>query len=435
MTLVDPNLIKEIKGYSTKDFNVSACFNCGNCTAICPLSDEEHPFPRTLIRYAQVGLREKILGSDQMWLCSYCNDCSDTCPRDAEPGEFVMATRRWAMGQYEVTGISRFLHKTNYGAFLLMGLIFLLSVLLFYLLGTPENVVEGRPIRLFDLISQLTVEIVGIAIGGFVSIVIALSILNMYRLISKEYNSSLPDGIITAYSTRKKDKKLNTTYHLIFSPFIMVKQAIIVTIKEVFLQYRQLECALPPHQPEYKSQFIRNRWLMHLLVLWGFVGLLVSPILNFIFKHDSNQFVELTHPVRLLGIISGIMLMVGVVIAAWSRWKKNSSYASHSIACDWIFLFFLFVVGLTGFLVTISFYIQALPSIWSYWFFVFHIISVMDLLLFAPFGKFSHVWYRSIALWIHYGLLARKTKITKEFKEAKAKAKAKKLKARAVKAA
>ncbi|MFX1506023.1 MAG: 4Fe-4S dicluster domain-containing protein [Promethearchaeota archaeon] len=423
MTLVNPDLIKEIKKYSTKDFNISACFNCGNCTAICPLSDEEDPFPRRLIRFAQVGLKEKILGSDQMWLCSYCNDCSDTCPRDAEPGEFVMATRRWAMGQYDVTRISQLLQKSRWGGFLAIGLIFVFSLILFYLFSTPLNTPLERPIRLFDLVSKETVEIVGISLAAIVIVIIGLSILNMYRLISKEYNSNLTDGIKTAYKTRLKDKKLNTSYHLIFSPFIMTKQAFFVLIKEVFGQYRQLECALPPHKPEFKSQFIRSRWFMHLFILWGFFGLGLSTALNMFLKPDPNVLVPITHPIRILGIISGISLMIGISIAFWNRLKKTSRYSSHSLTCDWIFLVHLFLVGLTGFLVTINVYITAIPPMWGYLFFVAHIIVVIELILLAPFGKFSHVWYRSFALWIHYGLHARQNKLEKEVKKAKMKSK------------
>jgi len=56
---------------------------------------------------------------------------------------------------------------------------------------------------------------------------------------------------------------------------------------------------------------------------------------------------------------------------------------------------------------------------------VFHIIAILMLFTFAPFGKFGHVWYRSFALWIHYGLVARKEKLIKELKREKAKAKQK----------
>ena len=112
----------------------------------------------------------------------------------------------------------------------------------------------------------------------------------------------------------------------------------------------------------------------------------------------------------------------------WNRLKKSSRYSSHTLTCDWVLLTHLFLVGLTGFLVTISFYVTALPPMWSYIFFVAHIIVVIELILLAPFGKFAHVWYRSFALWIHYGLQARQKKLDKEVKKAKMEAKKEKVK-------
>ena len=40
---VDPQFLTEIKKYGA--VNVEKCFNCGNCTAICPLSTNERDFP------------------------------------------------------------------------------------------------------------------------------------------------------------------------------------------------------------------------------------------------------------------------------------------------------------------------------------------------------------------------------------------------------
>ena len=53
-TLVDPDLITDLQKFGGADIN--ACFSCGNCTAICPLADNDAMFPRKLIRLAQVGL-------------------------------------------------------------------------------------------------------------------------------------------------------------------------------------------------------------------------------------------------------------------------------------------------------------------------------------------------------------------------------------------
>jgi ferredoxin len=434
MTIVNQNLMPAIKKYSTKEFNVDACFNCGNCTAVCPISDEEHQFPRYLLRYAQVGLKDKLLSNHLMWVCAYCNDCSDTCPRDAEPGEFVMATRRWAMGQYEITGIGRFLNAHSWAGVLAMVSIFFFSLLLFGLFSTG-NISSERPIRLFDLISKEVVEVVGILTAAVVLGVIGLSILNEYFIISKQYEPSIENGIARAFETRKKDKKLNSSYHLLFSPVIMLKQAIVVIFKEVLAQYLHLKCALSAHNADARSEFIRNRYLSHLMILWGFLGLGVATLANMFLKPDANSFVDILFPVRLLGIVSGILLMVGVTRASYNRLRKSSRYSSHSLICDWVFLFNLFFIGLTGFLITATYYITNIPAEWAYWLFVVHMIFVIELVLLAPFGKMAHVWYRSFALWIHYGLNARQTKLKFELKKAKARAKAEKKKAKAAKAA
>ena len=102
---VDPNLMKDLKAFGLKD--ASKCFHCGNCTAVCPLSTPENPFPRKLVKYAQMGLTDKILQSPEPWLCYYCGDCSDRCPRGADPGETMMVMRRYLTSKYDWTGFAR----------------------------------------------------------------------------------------------------------------------------------------------------------------------------------------------------------------------------------------------------------------------------------------------------------------------------------------
>ena len=92
-TRIDPNLMHEIKEYGA--VGIEKCFNCGNCTAICPLTSDVYTFPRNMIRLAQLGLEKRLLQSTDPWLCYYCGDCAETCPREAEPGETMMALRRW----------------------------------------------------------------------------------------------------------------------------------------------------------------------------------------------------------------------------------------------------------------------------------------------------------------------------------------------------
>ena len=67
MTKINPEFSNEIKKYG--GFDLNACFNCGNCTAICSLSTEDSSFPREMVRYSVLGLTDDIettLGTDPL---------------------------------------------------------------------------------------------------------------------------------------------------------------------------------------------------------------------------------------------------------------------------------------------------------------------------------------------------------------------------------
>ncbi len=107
---VDPQFLTELKKYGA--VNVEKCFNCGNCTAICPLSTNSETFPRRLIRYAQLGLKEPLLSSKELWLCYYCGECTQTCPQQADPGEFMATARRYAIANYDPLGLAKLLYTS-----------------------------------------------------------------------------------------------------------------------------------------------------------------------------------------------------------------------------------------------------------------------------------------------------------------------------------
>ncbi len=104
-TVVDIDLMADVQKFGAADVN--ACFSCGNCTALCPLADNDATFPRRVIRYAQVGLTDELLGSKELWTCYHCGLCSESCPTEADPGEFMAAARRYAIASYEPTGLAR----------------------------------------------------------------------------------------------------------------------------------------------------------------------------------------------------------------------------------------------------------------------------------------------------------------------------------------
>ena len=107
-SLVQTDLLSDIQQFGAAD--IAACFSCGTCTATCPLSDNDATFPRSMIRYAQVGMRTELLSSKELWTCDHCGLCSDSCPTEADPGEFMAAARRYAIASDDSTGLARILY-------------------------------------------------------------------------------------------------------------------------------------------------------------------------------------------------------------------------------------------------------------------------------------------------------------------------------------
>jgi heterodisulfide reductase subunit C len=78
--------------------NVMLCFQCGTCTADCPIARFSDTYrPRKLMRMTQLGLKERILSSDVLWLCAACFTCVDRCPQDVEIAGILRALRNLAV--------------------------------------------------------------------------------------------------------------------------------------------------------------------------------------------------------------------------------------------------------------------------------------------------------------------------------------------------
>ena len=136
-TRVNPKLIDELEAFGAED--VSKCYHCGNCSAMCPFSKESNIIPRRSMRYLQMGLERNLESSLEPWLCYYCGECSESCPRDAEPGETMMSLRRWLTSRYDFTGISRLFYRSGRFEIIAVVVAALLTGLGFVLWGMSER--------------------------------------------------------------------------------------------------------------------------------------------------------------------------------------------------------------------------------------------------------------------------------------------------------
>lgn len=94
---LDPKFKEEISRFPGGE-NIKRCYQCGTCSAGCPIRDlDERYNPRKIIRMVILGMRERVLSSDFIWLCSQCYSCQERCPQDVRIPEVMMAIKNLAV--------------------------------------------------------------------------------------------------------------------------------------------------------------------------------------------------------------------------------------------------------------------------------------------------------------------------------------------------
>lgn len=351
---LDPALGREIARFGAGD--LTKCMNCGNCTAVCPLSRDSTTFPRRTIRYLQLGAEERVLESLEPWLCYYCGECSDTCPREADPGETMMAARRWLTARYDVTGLSRRLYLSRAWEVLsvvVVGLAVLLAFALFHGPVVTERVELNTfaPVRVIEYGDWLMAA----ALGFF----LLLNASRMHHFVMK--------GVRAPFSA----------YVAEFGQLLL----------HASTQKRWREC-----------EDRRPRWWKHLLLVTGYVTMFLLVVV-FLRWFQTDEVRPLLHPTRILGYLATAALLFVAGEAMWSRWKKRERMHRHSHLTDWMFLALLFLTALTGILVHAA-RLSGLP-LTTYGLYALHLaIAVPMLIVEVPFGKWAHMLYRPLAVYL-----------------------------------
>lgn len=76
--------------------NISACYQCGNCTAGCPAGFAYDVQVSQIMRGVQLGLKDRVLRSRSLWMCLSCSTCSQRCPNNIDVAAVMETLRHMA---------------------------------------------------------------------------------------------------------------------------------------------------------------------------------------------------------------------------------------------------------------------------------------------------------------------------------------------------
>lgn len=349
---VDTQLYRELAKFGARDMEI--CMQCGTCSASCPLSSGTNAFPRKIYCYIQLGLKDKLLRSSEPWLCYYCGDCNTDCPRGAEPAETMMATRRWLTAQYDWTGLARRFYLSEAWEIGALVAVAVGIIALFCFFHGP--VVTDR-VSVNSFAPVMWIEIGDLTMAAILSTFLLSNAFRMYRFIMNDIK--VPYWL---YITEAKAFVLN---------FITQK--------------RWRQCGED-----------RSRWLKHFILVSGYMTMMTLVIV-FIrwFQVDDSSW----HFTSIFGYYATGVLLAMTVEMFRSRLKKTESIHRFSEFSDWLFLILLFFTTLTGIMMH-ALRIAGWPM-GTYVMYVIHLaVAVPMLIIEVPFGKWSHLFYRPLAIFL-----------------------------------
>jgi quinone-modifying oxidoreductase subunit QmoC len=364
-TLIRPDLEfkRQIIGLDAHD--LTACYQCGTCSAVCPISTADNPFPRKEMVWVQWGLKERVLGNPSIWICHQCGTCNTYCPRDAKPANVMAALRDYSIAHYAVPQfMGRALDDARY-----LPLLFALPAVIFGAvlawLGNLTALPEGRivfskfiPIVYIEVIFTLAIALT--AIGG------VAAGLRYWRAMDAQAGRN-------GHGPRR---------HVVPTVLAILSHA----------RFRQCNAEPAGTRKTYKSHLHAT----HLLIFYGFLGLVITTASVGVGIYGFGYLTPwpFWHPVKILGNVSGAAVILALCVFLWRR-IADSTRAGKSTYSDWLFLAILLLTTLTGFCCQ---WLRLAGLRVAYPMYYVHLLLIFFLLVYIPYSKFAHLVYRTVAM-------------------------------------
>lgn len=376
--MIEPDLefIDQVVGLGGE--SLKKCFQCATCSVVCPIAPENSPFPRKEMIAASWGLKDKLVGSADIWLCHECGDCSTLCPRGAQPGDVLSAIRSYTISDLAssvpvIGGLSKTVNDPKKLAVLtaIPALWFaLMAYITMYMGDTMEKIFgivgvhwyhhTDAPIAHANFVSTWLVDFTFVPVFNISIIVFAYC---LYKLIADMHKNAVLEG--------KTDKP-----ELDYKEFF---KTIPVVLKKVMKHTQFNECG------ENKA-----RGTAHMMVLFGFIACFITTVCVFFLLYGMG--IPGPHSqlwfFKWLGNIGGIAIVIGAGLMIKDRLAKTDA----SVYKDWYLLGLVIILGVTG----LGAQMTRLGGlkISSYAIYYIHLIAIFHLFAYLPFSKLAHAVYR-----------------------------------------
>jgi quinone-modifying oxidoreductase subunit QmoC len=345
----DTNFIRDVM--RTGGGDLKKCYQCGTCSVTCELSPEAAPFPRRQMIRTQWGLSGTLATDPAIWLCHNCGKCSTRCPRGARPGDVLGALRGQAIRRLAFPGFMGNVVADPKATVLL----FLLPALILLAIAaqSPPLPAQG-PHEFAQMFPISTLEILFFAVSGLAVLAFAVSLTRFVRAL---HEAGAGGG---------------------------VGHGLLPALGEIATHERFAKC---------DDAIFR---IGHLLTMWGFIGLAVVGTVTGIGTMAGvlRTPLALDSPLKVFANAAAIAAAAGVVTVL-ARRIVDPSKRRNSVYFDWYFVATLAGVVITGLVAELLRLAQTQAMYAVYY---VHLVLVFALLLYAPYSKFAHLAYRTVAV-------------------------------------
>ena len=372
--------------------SLKKCYQCATCAVACPMAPANSPYPRKEMVWASWGLKDKLESDVDIWLCHNCGNCSDLCPRGANPADVMGAARNVVYQDLVAPKAVGNLMSKPCGLPILFAIPALLWLLVWWIRAGFNNG-NWFPTRADGSIVFGDIFYGDYTIDPIFMLTFFGALFIIGRGAYKLWQSFKPEGGVAFIGEQK----------------CWLCHLWDVLVEEVIFANHFDECQDGPKT----GKITPSRRVGHTILVWAFCILaFVTAVVAL--GHWGGKVIpaiEITTPLKPLNIIKlianlgALMLVAGLVVLTVRRFAENAT-THKSNYYDWYLLGLIWAIALTGIFSQIFRLAEAAPC--AFFIYYLHLVFVWMLFAYLPWSKLGHFVYRTVAL-VYVRMYGRKS--------------------------